>query len=91
MLLGETVRLTLKLAGKEMEVYPAAKSNSKIPHRLGTAIGHINLDSSKVSVLVNRNLASFMNPLAVATDVVGQSNRSRCLPARPRELRGCAS
>jgi hypothetical protein len=43
-------------------------------YRLGTAVGQINLDSSKVSVLVNRNLASFMNPLAVARDVLGRSN-----------------
>jgi len=43
-------------------------------YRLGTAVGQIDLDSSKVSVLVNRNLASFMNPLAVARDVLGQSN-----------------
>jgi hypothetical protein len=81
MLLGETARLPLKRAGKKMEVHPAAKSNSKIPHGLGTAVGQINLDSSKVSFLVNRNLASFINPLPVARDVVGQSNRSRGLPA----------
>jgi hypothetical protein len=108
--------LTLKLADKEMEIYRAAKSNSKIPpvlqtrvgdknyffcmgdlrkqiasrefavsgtvyrdsnlgdYRLGTAVGQIDLDSSKISVLVNRNLASFLNPLAVARDVLGRSN-----------------
>ena len=39
-------------------------------YRLGTPVGQIDLDASKVSVLVNRNLASLMNPLAVAKDVL---------------------
>jgi hypothetical protein len=41
-------------------------------YRLGTPVGQIDLDASKVSVLVNRNLASLMNPLAVAKDVLRQ-------------------
>lgn len=40
-------------------------------YRLGAPVGQIDLDASKVSVLVNRNLASSMNPLAVAKDVLG--------------------
>lgn len=41
-------------------------------YRLGTAVGQIDLDASKVAVVVNRNLASLMNPLAVAKDVLGR-------------------
>ena len=41
-------------------------------YRLGTPVGQIDLDANKVSVVVNRNLASLMNPLAVARDVLGQ-------------------
>jgi hypothetical protein len=41
-------------------------------YRLGTPVGQIDLDASKVAVLVNRNLASLMNPLAVAKGVLGQ-------------------
>ena len=41
-------------------------------YRLGTPVGQIDLDAGKVSVLVNRNLASLMNPLAVAKDVLGR-------------------
>ena len=40
-------------------------------YRLGTPVGRIDLDAGKVSVSVNRNLASLMNPLAVAKDVLG--------------------
>jgi len=40
-------------------------------YRLGTPVGRIDLDASKVTVSVNRNLASLMNPLAVAKDVLG--------------------
>ena len=39
-------------------------------YRLGAPVGQIDLDANKVSVLVNRNLASLMNPLAVAKDVL---------------------
>jgi hypothetical protein len=41
-------------------------------YRLGTPVGQIDLDAGKVTVLVNRNLASLMNPLAVAKDVLGR-------------------
>ena len=41
-------------------------------YRLGSPVGTIRLDASKVTVLVNRNLASLINPLAVAKDVLGQ-------------------
>ena len=41
-------------------------------YRLGTPVGQIELDASKLAVLVNRNLASLMNPLAVARDVLGR-------------------
>jgi hypothetical protein len=41
-------------------------------YRLGTPVGQIDLDASKVAVLVNRNLASLMNPLSVAKDVLGR-------------------
>jgi hypothetical protein len=41
-------------------------------YRLGTAVGKIDLDAGKVTVVVNRNLASLMNPLAVAKDVLGR-------------------
>ena len=41
-------------------------------YRLGTPVGKVDLDAGKVAVVVNRNLASFMNPLAVAKDVLGR-------------------
>jgi hypothetical protein len=41
-------------------------------YRLGTRVGAIDLDAGKVAVVVNRNLASFMNPLAVANDILGR-------------------
>ncbi len=41
-------------------------------YRLGTSVGQIDLDASKVAVVVNRNLASLMNPQAVARDVLGR-------------------
>ncbi|MBR0751862.1 hypothetical protein JQ604_06675 [Bradyrhizobium jicamae] len=40
-------------------------------YRLGKSVGQVALDASKVTVLMNRNLASLMNPLAVAKDVLG--------------------
>ncbi len=40
-------------------------------YRLGIPVGQIDLDAGKVSVLVNRNLASLLNPLTVARDVLG--------------------
>ena len=41
-------------------------------YHLGPAVGRIDLDASKLTVLVNRNLASLMNPMTVAKDVLGQ-------------------
>ncbi len=39
-------------------------------YRLGTPMGILELTSSKMQVLVNRNLNSFMNPVLVAKDVL---------------------
>ena len=48
------------------------RDSSLSDYRLGTPVGQIELDASKVAVLMNRNLASLMNPLAVARDVLGR-------------------
>lgn len=66
---------------------PVFKNSNLNEYKLGESQGQLSLKGSEIQVLVNRNLLSLMNPLAVARDVFNFQNLSELDPSILVEMR----